>query len=266
MQTTTSLPAINRITLALPAYNEAASIRELIDQAAQVLQTLGIAWEIIVVDDGSADDTAAIVTKATADYPQVRLVQHPKNRGLGPAIMTCILSSLELGNEADHLVVTMDADVTHPPATIPSMIERANQGADFIIASRYQPGSEQHGVPPFRVFMSWGARLLFKWFLAVPGVRDYTCGFRAIRASVLQAAIDRFGEDGLITRSGFACTDEILVKLATLRPRIEEVPFILRYDLKQGVSKINLGVTIWETLKLLMAHRRQLKRFTKQNQ
>ncbi len=253
---------IESICLALPAYNEAAVIAELITQASVVLAETGIEWSIVVVDDGSKDQTAAIVNEVAACNSHVRLVQHEKNKGLGPAIITCLQSGLRAaaGRDLDrHLIVCMDADLTHPPQTIPSMRKEAEDGADLVIASRFQPGSETHGVPFNRLLMSWGARQLFKFYLNLPGVRDYTCGFRAFRGSLLKEGFDHFGVQGLITRSGFACTDELLVHLAMLGPVIKEVPFILRYDLKIGESKMNLGVTILETLKLLSSHRRLLR-------
>lgn len=263
---TDSKTPIHRLTLALPAYNEAASIGELLDRAVKALDQLGLEdWEVIVVDDGSSDDTANLVVEASTRDERIRLVKHPENRGLGGAIVTCLWSSLERGEEAGHLIVTMDADLTHPPESIREMIEGAEAGSDLVIASRFQPGSRQHGVPPFRMLMSVGARILFNLFLGIPGVRDYTCGFRGMRATLTKRAFDRYGKDSLITRSGFACTDELLVKLAAMDPSIGEIPFILRYDLKRGVSKINLGVTIMETLKLLASHRRELRQLRRES-
>ena len=254
----TNRTPITSICLALPAYNEEGSIAALIEAAKPVLTSLTPSWTIVVVDDGSRDATASIVEAASAADPRVKLVRHPQNRGLGPAIVTGLKAALTEGSGPGHLVVCMDADMTHPPDTIPSMKATAEAGADLVIASRYQPGSEQHGVPPFRLLLSVGARLLFWHYLSLPGVRDYTCGFRAFRASLLEAGFARFGE-GLITRAGFACTDELLVHLAMLKPVIREVPFILRYDRKQGPSKMNLGVTIGETIKLLREHRKLLR-------
>ena len=260
MKKATSPPLIERIILTLPAFNEAQGIGELLSQAATTLQAEGVEWNIIVVDDGSADATAEIVERASQKYPSISLVRHEVNRGLGPAIMTGFSKALELSDAATTLVVGMDADLTHPPEVIPVMRRAADSGADLIIASRFQTGSIQVGVSAFRRFLSWGARTLFHHLLALPGVEDYTCGFRAIRASLIARGIERFGADGLITRRGFACTDEILIKLALLDPVIREVPFTLRYDLKRGRSKINLGVTILETLRLLFWARRELAR------
>jgi dolichol-phosphate mannosyltransferase len=262
---------IQRIRLVLPAYNESAAIEPLIGAATDIL-TLEIPdWAIIVVDDGSQDDTAARVARLAAANPRVRLVRHPRNRGLGPAILTGLHAALEhSGGEATRepdapsganelLVVCMDADMTHPSETISQMRQAADGGADLVIASRFRPGSRQVGVPLFRRLLSWGARQLFARYLGLPGVRDYTCGFRAFRGSLLEEGFAHFGPDGLITRSGFACTDELLVNLAELAPKIQEVPFVLHYDHKVGRSKMNLLLTIRETLKLLRAHRDRLR-------
>jgi dolichol-phosphate mannosyltransferase len=253
---------IQSICLALPAYNEAGQIGELLRQAADVLSRLRLHWSIVVVDDGSRDETAAIVRDLATRIPELTLVQHPQNRGLGPAIITGLKAAMtrvpDAAQLAGHMIVGMDADLTHPPQTIPMMLNAMNEGADLVIASRFQSGSEQRGVPAKRRLMSLGARLLFRYYLNLPNVRDYTCGFRAMRGSLLAGGFRHFGE-GLITRAGFACTDELLVHLALLKPVIREVPFSLRYDLKRGASKMDLGVTIRETLKLLRAHRRSLK-------
>ena len=254
-------PPIQSICLALPAYNEAAVITRLLEQAAAVLAAMGVAWSIIVVDDGSSDSTAERVEEFIRQgTPPVRLVRHPHNRGLGPTILTGLLAALEEGNGPERMIVCMDADLTHPPATIPTMRSKLEAGADLVIASRFQAGSRQFGVPLFRRLLSIAACILFRGYLRLPGVRDYTCGFRALRASLVDAGFERFGRAGLITRSGFACTDELLVHLATLAPVIREVPFTLRYDLKVGRSKMNLGLTVIETLRLLHAHRGLLRR------
>lgn len=247
----TDRPAIDRVILALPAYNEAASIGELLERARRALDALGLQWEIVVVDDGSADATGEIVERAAADDSRIHLVRHPANRGLGPAILTGLTRAVEMSAAPSTLVVTMDADLTHPPETIDRMRREADSGADLVIASRFQPGSVQRGVSAFRRFLSFGARQVFRWGVGLPGVRDYTCGFRALRADWIARGLDAYGGEGLIVRRGFACTDELLIKLALLGPTIREVPFELSYDLKRGASKIPLGVTIGETLRLV---------------
>jgi dolichol-phosphate mannosyltransferase len=245
----------HQVILALPAYNEAGAIAGLLDAASRTFASLQHHdGRIVVVDDGSSDDTAGLVRAYKAPFP-VELVQHEKNKGLGPAILTSLRAAIERSRGDDDVIVNMDADNTHPPDTILAMLEALDQGADVVIASRYRRGSRQVGVPFKRKLLSWGARWLFTWKLRLPGVRDYTCGFRAYRVGTIRRAFDKHG-DRLITRAGFACTDEILVNLAWLepRPRIQEVPFILRYDRKEGASKLELFKTIRETLKMLMKH------------
>ena len=251
-----------QIILALPAYNEAKAITGLLEAAAETFAALkanpNACYEgrVIVVDDGSADNTAEVVRAyaATAPFP-VEVVPHEKNKGLGQAILTSLRASLDRCNSEQDVIVNMDADNTHPPDVIPAMIALLDGDADIVIASRYRKGAKQVGVPFNRRMMSLGARWLFKFRLNLPGVRDYTCGFRAYHASTIRRAFELYG-DQLITRQGFACTDEVLVNFSRMqpRPKIAEVPFILRYDRKEGASKLELWKTVRETLKMLWKH------------
>jgi dolichol-phosphate mannosyltransferase len=236
--------------IVLPAYNEAASLPALLDRFRATLGTGDQVWEIVVVNDGSTDATGDVLDQARGDLPIVR-VDHDCNRGLGPALKTGFRHALERIQSPNDVIVCLDADNTQDPQYIPEMVRRIAAGADMVICSRYRPGSRQVGVPPWRRLLSFGARLVFAVFLRLPGVRDYTCGYRAYRAELLRKGFERYG-DRLIERSGFACTDELLVHLAPLARRIEEIPFVLRYDQKRGRSKLPLWRTIVATLRLLL--------------
>lgn len=241
-----------KLFVMLPAFNEEQSLPPLLRSFGRLFRQLGPEWEpaVIIVDDGSSDGTARVARRAARKLP-VELVQHERNRGLGEAIKTGLNRALERSESDDDVVVCMDADDTHPPRFVPGMLDRlAAEDADIVIASRYRRGSRQYGVPAHRQAMSLGAFLLFRLFLNLPGVRDYTCGYRAYRMRIIRSSIDHYGGD-LITRSGFACTDQLLVNMACLGARIREAPFVLRYDLKAGESKLQLGETIGETLGLL---------------
>ncbi|MBX7246730.1 MAG: glycosyltransferase family 2 protein [Candidatus Sumerlaeaceae bacterium] len=241
-----------KIVLALPAYNESANLEPLIIAAEQVFATNNYPFDIVVVNDGSSDNTLDVLKHLAESRPHLHIENHPQNRGLGAAIKTSIVAALALAPADDDIIVNMDADNTHDPKYIPSMADKIWKGGyDCVIASRYQAGSEEVGVPFFRLMLSRGARLLFQLFLRLPEVRDYTCGYRAYRASLLREAVSLHG-DGLITRQGFACTDELLVRLSTISRKITEVPFVLRYDKKQGRSKLPLMKTVAETLKMLI--------------
>ncbi|AXA34984.1 MAG: glycosyltransferase [Candidatus Sumerlaea chitinivorans] len=241
----------NKLILALPAYNEAANLPALIESAHRVFTDNELTYEIVVVNDGSTDATAQVLGELAAQYP-IHVVEHPENRGLGAAIRTLLPAALDRTLDPDDAVVCMDADNTHDPAYVPQMVEKLwRDGYDIVIASRFCKGSEEVGVPFVRRLMSRGARLLFRLFLDLPEVRDYTCGYRAYRAQLLKQALAKYG-DRLITREGFACTDELLVHLSTLTKRVGEIPFVLRYDRKQGRSKLPLFRTILETLRMLI--------------
>jgi len=251
-----------RLLVALPAYNEAESLPPLFGAFRRVFARLPPGWEptIIVVDDGSRDQTASVAERGRRRGLPVDVVRHGQNRGLGEAIKTGLRRALELSRSEDDLIVCMDADDTHHPKYILGMLEQAGPGGvDIVIASRYRRGSRQYGVPLHRQAMSVGALVLFKLFLGLEGVRDYTCGYRAYRVGLIRRAFAEYG-DSLITRSGFACTDQLLVNLACLGARIRETPFVLRYDRKHGHSKLQLGVTILETFRLLLEARRRLRR------
>ena len=254
-----SSAARRRIIVALPAYNEEGSLPPLLRSFKRLAAAHPeMDLSIIIVDDGSRDRTCAVAEKAARVMP-VHLVRHDGNKGLGEAIKTGFREALRLSTSDDDVLVCMDADDTHPPRHIPSMLAQVDRGADIVIASRSRRGSEQHGVPLFRQFLSLGALVVFSLVLRIEGVRDYTCGYRAYRMGLIRRGIAHYG-DRIITRGGFACTDQVLLNLACLGARIREVPFILRYDRKRGASKIKLGLTILETMHMLREGRSRLNR------
>jgi dolichol-phosphate mannosyltransferase len=91
-------------------------------------------------------------------------------------------------------------------------------------------------------------------FVGFEGIKDYTCGFRAYRVDMLRKTINFYG-DKFITQKGFGCMVEVLLKVASQSATMNEVPMILRYDLKQGESKMNVKKTTSQTLKLLLDYK-----------
>jgi dolichol-phosphate mannosyltransferase len=242
------------IIVTLPAYNEEIALSPLLDAITQVRQTSLPELRVIVVDDGSADATADIVRRYAKTSPWIALVQHERNQGLSQAIQTGFQAALKDATP-DDIVVTLDADNTQPPEVIPSMIERVKSGCDVVIASRFQPGAQVHGVPPLRRLYSRVMGILFQVIFPIRGVRDYSCGFRAYRVDVLQRAYATYG-DHFITERGFACMAEIMCQLGRLGSvTFGEVPFILRYDLKPTTTKMRVWRTIRETLGVALRYR-----------
>jgi dolichol-phosphate mannosyltransferase len=240
------------VIVVLPAYNEEQSLGLLLQRLDQAMHEDLIEYEIIVVDDGSTDGTARVVAEYAPLVP-LRLEQHEVNRGLGATIRDGLKAAVAVATD-DDIVVVMDADNTHTPGLIRNMVRVVREGADVVIASRYRPGSYIRGVPFHRKLLSLGARVLFQLVFPIRGVRDYTCGYRAYRALVLRDAFKRYGDD-FVNQQGFQCMVDILLKLRQLDLIFREVPLILRYDLKQGASKMRVLRTIAQSLALLVKRR-----------
>ena len=140
------------------------------------------------------------------------------------------------------------------PSLIQKMVARLRDGYDLVIASRYRAGSEVHGVLTYRRFLSDADRLVFQGFYPIPGVRDYTCCFRAFGMSILRRARAVYGEE-LCTARGFEAVMDLLLRLGTLDVRATEIGFVLHYGDRVGQSKMKVIRTIGQTVKLLARRR-----------
>jgi dolichol-phosphate mannosyltransferase len=233
----------------LPAFNEEGNLALVLDSCARATEGTGQRLHIVLVDDGSTDGSCSIAEAWAARLP-LDLVLHEVNQGLGSTIHDGLKRAAALA-QPDDVIVTMDADNTQPPSLIPQMLEALEAGSDLVIASRFRPGARVVGLSAFRRALTVVSSWLYRLILPIPGVRDYTCGFRAYRASLLQRAFSAY--DGcFITEPGFTCMAEILIKLRALAPAIREVPMILRYDRRKGASKMPVARTVGRSLNLLL--------------
>ena len=122
-----------QLSIIIPCYNESESIDLMRSQMEAVrpdLDTYG-SWELVFVDDGSTDDTFEKLSKAFQDWPNMCIVQHEQNRGLGAALRTGFQHS-----KGDVIVVT-DSDGTYPFTTIPKMLELLTPDVDIVTSSAY---------------------------------------------------------------------------------------------------------------------------------
>ena len=233
-----------QVRLVLPAFNEARSLQLLLRRISE----MPARPHVIVVDDGSCDLTAEVAGAFALEMP-VTLLRHAQNLGLGAALLTGLRFAANACDPAD-VVIVMDSDNTHDPALIPDMLKKISEGSDIVIASRYLPGSRVHGVSLLRQSLSLGASILMRLAFRIPGVRDYTSGYRAYTAGLLQRSFSAYG-DSLIEETGFTSVVELLVKTAPLSRGLAEVPLLLHYDRKEGRSKMRILRTVWRYLALV---------------
>jgi len=225
----------------LPAYNEERDIASLLIRIRDAMTGLPVNYQILVVNDGSHDRTLEILRGMQPELP-LEVLDHGINKGLGQAMLTGLRRAAGLMKDEDVLI-TMDADNTHDPCLAGAMREKVAQGADVVIASRYEQGGQEIGLARHRSILSRGASTLLKLFFPIPGAKDFTCGYRAYRGTILRRVYALYG-DRLIEEHGFTCMAEILIKMGAAGARVAEVPLVLRYDLKSGPSKMKVSRTI----------------------
>jgi len=173
--------SVERLTVSLlmPTYNEAGHIRELIEEASAALAATVPDYEIIVVDDDSADRTWEIAGAAAND--RVRVIRRMKEHGLTASLREGIAASRH------EVIAWMDCDFSHPPGKIPQLLFMIGQGYDVVVNSRYVSGGGEDRVGKgsasqmaLSFFLNWGTRFLLRSSFA-----DYTSGFVAVRRRVL---------------------------------------------------------------------------------
>jgi len=230
------------IYILLPAYNEEASIPDLIGNLELVLRDYGQEYQIVVCNDGSKDRTREMLEEYRETLP-IHVINHPINRGLGETARDMFEYTV-WNCQPDDIIIRMDCDITHEPKYIPDLVAKLDEGFDVVIASRFQPGGDQKGVNAYRGLISRCANIFMKVFFPVKNVKEYSCGYRAYRAQVMKTAIDYYGNNFIQLRGlGFTCTLEKLIKLSLIGARFAEVPFVLRYDKKVSQSKMVSSIT-----------------------
>lgn len=231
-----------KLWIMLPAFNEEKAIQQLLLKIKKTLLEKKIDHHIVVIDDGSTDSTLHLLNELKVDYP-VDIVEHKLNRGLGETERDGFEYIASCSDDRD-IIVRFDCDLTHDPKYIVKLIEKLNEGYDVVNTSRFQPGGGQSGVGAYRAFISYSANVFMRLLFNIPGIKDYSCGFRAYRAKVIKDALGIFGNGFIQLKGlGFTSTLETIVKLKMLGCRFAEIPFQLRYDKKPSPSKMVSSVT-----------------------
>lgn len=232
------------IIVLLPAYNEAKSLPQILPKLNQTLTCLDQEFLIIICDDGSNDGTSEVARGYIKEIPLV-ILRHEINRGLGETSRDLFEYAANI-SEDDDIIIRLDCDDTHEPKYIEALTQKIAEGNDVVIASRFQKGGGQLGVNRYRAFVSRCANLFMKILFPIPGLKEYSSGFRAYRAIFIKKAIKFYKNDFIQLKGlGFTCTLEKLVKLKMLGAKFSEIPFILRYDQKKSQSKMISSITTY---------------------
>lgn len=230
----------------VPAYNEEPNLPRLIEDLESRPELFPPGSRIIVVDDGSADRTPEIVIQYTGPLP-LELLRFEQNQGPGAAFRAGFAAALESCPE-HALVVTLEADTTSDLDALPQMIERAEAGAELVLASW-----QMENVAPARRLLSGAAGFVVRHTLGVEA-KTVSSFFRVYKARTLRAAIERYG-DSFVREQGFACKAEILANIARMGARIEEVTVQLDWTRREGESKMPVFRTMLAYWRMLARQR-----------
>ena len=223
------------LTVAIPACNEEQNIRRIEKELIPVLKGVGMSYEILVIDDGSTDGTADEVRKLQKKYRHVRMVQHPRNMGLGAGTRTGVKSA------KGTLIIFLDADFTFHPREIPKLIAKYNSGKyDCIIGSQFGKGGRTK-MQVHRKFLSKTVNTLYRVMLG-RNITTMSSIFRLYKKSSLKGIS--------MKSSGFDICAEILFDMIKKGRNVVEVPVTLTTRI-YGESKISNTKEIKNHIKLL---------------
>lgn len=224
--------SVSSLSVFFPAYNEEKNITSTILNASEVLKTLNLKnYEIIVVDDGSKDETRQVVLKLIQHDSHLHLISHPQNRGYGGALKTGFL-------EAKYdWVAFADADGQFNFADIKKFLAKAAE-ADVILGYRLNRADSR-----LRKLTTWGWKMLASILMGL-NVSDYSCGFKLMKKKVYTAVLPLEGEEK-VTQI------EMLVKAKRLGFKFVEVG-VPHYPRKFGTQTgANLTVVLKSVIDLL---------------
>jgi len=226
----------------IPAYNEEDSLPNLFPKIERAFKERAEQYQIVALNDGSSDATQNQLERYESEYP-LTVLKHHINRGLGETERD-LYEYVAQHSADDDYIIRLEADDTHDPAYIFAMIAKLEEGYDVVNTSRFQEGGGQVGLNKMRTFISKAANLFMKLIFNIKGVKDFSCGFRAFRGSTIKDAVAIYGNYFLQLKGlGFTSTLELIVKLNMMGCKFAEVPFVLRYDLKQSSSKMVANIT-----------------------
>lgn len=231
-----------QLSIVIPAYNESARIEATLARVLECVETRNWDAEILVVDDGSTDNTVDIVHQWMARHRQLHLVKNPGNRGKGYSVRNGLLQA------AGEIVMFTDADLSAPIEEAVRLIEALDAGADVAIGSRWLDKQKQTVHQPlYRRFFGRCFNAVTRKVMGLP-FKDTQCGFKAFRRNAAQTifrlqTIERWGFD-----------PEILFIARKLQYTIAEVPVTWGHDERSRISYLKDGMKMLEEMAEIRAN------------
>lgn len=224
------------LSVFFPAYNDAPSLPTLLETTFKTLRAVAEDYEVIVVNDGSHDDTAAVLEQLRVKYsPHLRVITHPRNRGYGAALRTGFEAATK------ELVFYTDGDSQYDLAELPKLLERMGPGVGLVNGYKLERNDPLH-----RIWIGNVYNRFARWVFRIR-IRDVDCDFRLIRRSALVGI-------RLRSTSGTVCV-ELVKKLETCGLGVEEVG-VHHYPRLYGRSQFfrvrSLLTTFWQLSKLFV--------------
>ena len=230
----------DRKIVIIPTYNE----RENIENIIRKVFSLDGGYDILTIDDGSPDGTAAIVKRLQQEFPErLHMIERPGKLGLGTAYITGFKWSIDKGYD---YTFEMDADFSQNPEDLPRLYQACKDGADLAIGSRYCDGISVINWPIGRIIVSYYASVYVRTILGME-VYDCTAGFKCYSNKVLRTIdLDK------VEMKGYGFQIEMKYTTYKLGFKITEVPIIF-VNRKAGTSKMSGGIfgeAFWGVIKL----------------
>ena len=213
----------------IPTYNEIDNISKMID----TVMTLTGDYDMLVIDDGSPDGTAAVVKERQKEFPsRLHLLERSGKLGLGTAYIMGFKWALE--QDYDY-VFEMDCDFSHNPNDLERLFERATEGNDVVVGSRYVQGVNIINWPMSRLLLSYTASMYVRYITRMP-VHDATAGFVCYSRRALETIdLDK------VQMKGYGFQIEMKYSAWRLGLKVSEVSIIFT-ERREGISKMNTGI------------------------
>ncbi|MBI2183786.1 MAG: polyprenol monophosphomannose synthase [Thaumarchaeota archaeon] len=230
------------VVVVIPTYNEKENITNLLLKVKSVLNTAGYEGHVLVVDDSSPDDTGEAVVEVSKADASIRLLERDEKKGLGSAYLDGFRYVLK--SMTPDVLVQMDADFSHPPDSLPDLVEAIRNGADVAIGSRYVERGGIEGMSRYRRLVSSVANTMVHLILRL-AVKDTTTGFRALSRSVAEAM-----QSYSLSSRGYDYQIESLYFYLKQGFNVREVPFTYKQR-AEGKTKLSAKEMLHFTWTLL---------------